>query len=44
MKVTPRRIDTAICLLIILLSMAILVMVAISPVDFLNTGAVYRGF
>jgi len=43
MKAAP-IIEKVICLLVILLSLAILAMVAISPPDFLNTGAVYRGF
>ena len=44
MKITPRRIEQAVWFSIILLSLAILVMVAVSPADFLDTGAVYRGF
>jgi hypothetical protein len=44
MKATPRRIEQAVYLFIIFLALAILVMVAIAPADFLNTGAVYRGF
>jgi hypothetical protein len=43
MKTTP-VIENLIYLLLIILSLAILTLVAIAPDDFLNTGAVYRGF
>jgi hypothetical protein len=43
MKATPNA-EKFIYLLIILLALAVLVMVAISPSNFLNTGAVYQGF
>ena len=36
--------EKVIYLLIVLLSLAILALVAISPEGFLNTGSIYRGF